>query len=133
MTRQQNKPYIVISIIQIIMIVVGLVFNYFSLKKMGLMRHLIFRNYTFDKLNIKIFLWLILAALIFSYILYRSRNRGRFNSEDIFSLILFIVIGLMFNQVIGRFKYDYYYQSFLFIFIAVLQMIKLSFNLKKSV
>ncbi|WP_300408843.1 hypothetical protein [Lagierella sp.] len=133
MTRQQNRPYILISVLQLILIIVGFVFNYFSIKKMGLMRHLVYRNYVLDGLRIKVFLWLVLAALLFSYLLYRNRTKSKINADHVFLVILLIIVGLLFNQVIPRFKYDYYYQSFLFIVVAVLQLIKLSLKAKKSV
>ena len=131
MIRQRNKSYIIISVIQVLLIVVALVFNYFSLNKMGLMRHMVYRNYVLDGMNIKIYFWLIVAILIFSVFLLQKGKKSKITSDHIFMFLLIVVIALLFNQLIPKFKYDYYYQGFLFTAIAVLQIFKLDMRLKK--
>lgn len=131
MIRQRNKSYVIISVIQVLLIIVALVFNYFSVKKMGLMRHLVYRNYVLDGINIKIYFWLIVAALIFAVFLLQKGKKTKITSDHIFMFLLIVVIALLFNQLIPKFKYDYYYQGFLFTAIAVLQIFKLDMRLKK--
>ncbi|MDO5017980.1 MAG: hypothetical protein Q4E02_01635 [Lagierella massiliensis] len=126
MTKRQNKSYVLFSIFQIILILTGIIFNYFSLKKMGLMRYLVYRNYELDKMNIKVYLWLILLAFIFAMFLIYKNKKFKVSIDLIFSVILVVIIGLLFNQVLKRFKYDYYYQSFLFIIVSTLQILKLN-------
>lgn len=131
MIRQRNKSYTIISVIQVLLIIAALVFNYFSLKKMGLMRHLVYRNYVLDGMNIKIYFWLIVAVLIFATILLQRGKKFKLTSDHIFMFLLIIVIALLFNQLIPKFKYDYYYQGFLFTAIALLQIFKLDRRIKK--
>ena len=131
MIRQRNKSYIIISVIQVLLIIVALVFNYFSLKKMGLMRHLVYRNYVLDDMNINIYFWLIVAALIFAVILLQKGKKFKLTSDHIFMFMLIVIITLLFNQLIPKFKYDYYYQGFLFTAIALLQIFKIDTRIKK--
>lgn len=131
MIRQRNKSYIIFSVIQVLLIIVALVFNYFSLKKMGLMRHMVYRNYVLDGMNIKIYFWLIVAVLIFAVLLLQRGKKTKITSDHIFMFLLIVIIALLFNQLIPKFKYDYYYQGFLFTVIALLQIFKLDMRLKK--
>lgn len=132
MIRQRNKSYIIISVIQVLLIIVALVFNYFSLKKMGLMRHLVYRNYVLDGINIKIYFWLIVVILIFAVFLLQKGKKTKITSDHIFMFLLIVVIALLFNQLIPKFKYDYYYQGFLFTIIGLLQIFKLDIRLKNK-
>lgn len=131
MIRRQNKTYVIFSAIQVLLIIVALVFNYFSVNKMGLMRHLVYRNYVLDGMNIKIYFWLIVAILIFALLLLQKNRRSKITSDHIFMFLLIVVIALLFNQLIPKFKYDYYYQGFLFTVIALFQIFKLDRRIKK--
>lgn len=131
MIRRQNKSYVIFSAIQVLLIIVALVFNYFSVNKMGLMRHLVYRNYVLDGMNIKIYFWLIVAVLIFATILLQRGKKFKLTSDHIFMFMLIVIITLLFNQLIPKFKYDYYYQGFLFTVIALLQIFKLDRRIKK--
>lgn len=131
MIRQQNKTYVIFSAIQVLLIIAALVFNYFSVNKMGLMRHLVYRNYVLDGMNIKIYFWLIVAVLIFATILLQRGKKFKLTSDYIFMFMLIVIITLLFNQLIPKFKYDYYYQGFLFTVIALLQIFKLDRRIKK--
>ena len=131
MIRQQNKTYVIFSAIQVLLIIAALVFNYFSVNKMGLMRHLVYRNYVLDGMNIKIYFWLIVAVLIFATILLQRGKKYKLTSDHIFMFMLIVIITLLFNQLIPKFKYDYYYQGFLFTVIALLQIFKLDRRIKK--
>lgn len=131
MIRRQNKTYVIFSAIQVLLIIVALVFNHFSVNKMGLMRHLVYRNYVLDGMNIKIYFWLIVAILIFALLLLQKNRRSKITSDHIFMFLLIVVIALLFNQLIPKFKYDYYYQGFLFTVIALLQIFKLDRRIKK--
>lgn len=95
------------------------------------MRHMVYRNYVLDGMNIKIYFWLIVAILIFSVFLLQKGKKTKITSDHIFMFLLIVVIALLFNQLIPKFKYDYYYQGFLFTAIAVLQIFKLDMRLKK--
>lgn len=95
------------------------------------MRHLVYRNYVLDGMNIKIYFWLIVAVLIFATILLQRGKKFKLTSDHIFMFLLIIVIALLFNQLIPKFKYDYYYQGFLFTAIALLQIFKLDRRIKK--
>lgn len=132
MIKQRNKSYVIISVIQVLLIIVALVFNYFSVKKMGLMRHLVYRNYVLDGINIKIYFWLIVVILIFAVFLLQKGKKTKVTSDHIFMFLLIVVIALLFNQLIPKFKYDYYYQGFLFTIIGLLQIFKLDIRLKNK-
>lgn len=132
MIKQRNKSYVIISVIQVLLIIVALVFNYFSVKKMGLMRHLVYRNYVLDGMNIKIYFWLIVAILIFALLLLQKNRKSKITSDHIFMFLLIVLITLLFNQIIPKFKYDYYYQGFLFTIIGLLQIFKLDIRLKNK-
>lgn len=132
MIKQRNKSYVIISVIQVLLIIVALVFNYFSVKKMGLMRHLVYRNYVLDGINIKIYFWLIVVILIFAVFLLQKGKKTKITSDHIFMFLLIVVIALLFNQLIPKFKYDYYYQGFLFTIIGLLQIFKLDIRLKNK-
>ena len=132
MIKQRNKSYVLISVIQVLLIIVALVFNYFSVKKMGLMRHLVYRNYVLDGMNIKIYFWLIVAILIFALLLLQKNRKSKITSDHIFMFLLIVLITLLFNQLIPKFKYDYYYQGFLFTIIGLLQIFKLDIRLKNK-
>lgn len=95
------------------------------------MRHLVYRNYVLDGMNIKIYFWLIVAVLIFATILLQRGKKFKLTSDHIFMFMLIVIITLLFNQLIPKFKYDYYYQGFLFTVIALLQIFKLDRRIKK--
>ena len=95
------------------------------------MRHMVYRNYVLDGMNIKIYFWLIVAILIFAVFLLQKGKKTKITSDHIFMFLLIVVIALLFNQLIPKFKYDYYYQGFLFTIIALLQIFKLDRRIKK--
>lgn len=118
----KSKINVFFLILEILLIISSISLNYLSFKKMGLMRHLIFKNYMYDKINIYLILSILSIFLILIYLFFLIKCKTYLN----FVFIFFIVLSfLSFNKIITKFKYDYYFQSFIFLTISFLEILKI--------
>lgn len=126
----KNKLNIFFIILEIILIVSSVLLNRLSFKKMGLMRHLVFKNYMYDRSKIYFLILSLIILLIFIYVFYIFKYKFKF--KTLFFIIFLSITFLSLNKCIKIFKYDYYFQSFIFLTITFIEILKIYFTNKKE-
>lgn len=123
MTKQQNKLHHILTTLEGLILLGSIILNVLSKKKMGLMRHLTFRNYQLDQSPIKVIL-ILLLFLFLALELFNIRKKkiktARFAAFSAFFLLSLLLLAVK----LPFFPYDFYYQSILFLLLAGLEMIK---------
>lgn len=127
---KKSKINIFFTGLEIILILASFLLNYLSFKKMGLMRHLMFKNYMYDKSNIYFTLTCILIVLICIYLFLSIRYK--FVIKNLIFVIFIVISFLSFNKFIPKFKFDFYFQSFIFLTISFIEILKICVNVIKK-
>jgi len=121
MTKQAKNKNKIISIFQILFIIIGLLLQYFTKKKMGVQRTLIYYNYNLEN-NYHIKLIYILVAILFlTYIIYKWFKYKYISPISIISIFAILILVLV---DINIFKLTKYAISSLLILVNILELFK---------
>lgn len=121
MTKQAKNKNKIISIFQILFIIIGLLLQYFTKKKMGVQRTLIYYNYNLEN-NYHIKLIYILVAILFlKYIIYKWFKYKYISPISIISIFAILILVLV---DINIFKLTKYAISSLLILVNILELFK---------
>lgn len=121
MTKQAKNKNKIISIFQILFIIIGLLLQYFTKKKMGVQRTLIYYNYNLEN-NYHIKLIYILVAILFlTYIIYKWFKYKYISPISIISIFAILILVLV---DINIFKLTKYAISSVLILVNILELFK---------
>lgn len=124
--------YVLLTLIEIIMIVAMFLVNYFTKTKMGMLRHIVHKNYLLEQqYPIQIIKYLSIIFLITIMILvlkiYFKRRNSIKNILSIMNFVMVLMIFLFIYFILVYSTYDiraFYYISIMFFIATVLQIIK---------
>ena len=124
--------YVLLTLIEIIMIVAMFLVNYFTKTKMGMLRHIVHKNYLLEQqYPIQIIKYLSIIFLITIMILvlkiYFKRRNSIKNILIIMNFVMVLMIFLFIYFILVYSTYDiraFYYISIMFFVATVLQIIK---------
>lgn len=119
----------IFRIFEIVLIFASIVLNRLSFKKMGVMRHLVYRNYVLESKGIGKFLPFLLLLIFVFYFVLKFLRKLKFRKSDFLFFVFFIVAILAFFRI-APFKYDYYYQMMTYSFLSILEIIILNIKAK---
>lgn len=127
MIKPQNKN-IILSIFQFIFLLGIFLIQYFSRKKMGVQRTLVYYNYNLENnYNIKIIIILISLGLLI-YLIY---NFYKYKTLRVINLLSTIAILILMTININKFKLIKYAISFLLLLINILEFNKIGEKYEK--
>ena len=139
--------FIALSIFQIILLIFAYILNFLSRKKMGVMRHFIYKN---NKLNdiynmeniiniLCLIIFLILIFAIINIVIFRKKKKLIYPHKKYFYIIniSLILLGLIFIIFLKYFSIDkiltYYYVSLIFLIVYIIEFIKaIIYSIKKA-
>lgn len=124
--------YVLLTLIEIIMIVAMFLVNYFTKTKMGMLRHIVHKNYLLEQqYPIQLIKYLSIIFLITMMILvlriYFKRRNSIKNILIIMNFVMVLMIFLFIYFILVYSTYDiraFYYISIMFFVATVLQIIK---------
>ncbi len=120
MTKHQKNRNILLNVIQIFLLLIIGLLQYFQYKKMGVQRTLVYYNYYLEKdYNIKIFFTIIAIILLLVSIYIAIKNK-----KFTLSILLSIIILLINNFEIEVLKFTKYGVLILLIVMNILELIK---------
>lgn len=120
MTKHQKNRNILLNVIQIFLLLIIGLLQYFQYKKMGVQRTLVYYNYYLEKdYNIKIFFTIIAIILLLVSIYIAIKNK-----KFTLSILLPIIILLINNFEIEVLKFTKYGVLILLIVMNILELIK---------
>jgi len=121
MTKQAKNKNKIISIFQILFIIIGLLLQYFTKKKMGVQRTLIYYNYNLENnYHIKL-IYILFAILFLTYIIYKWFKYKYISPISIISIFAILILVLV---DINIFKLTKYAISSLLILVNILELFK---------
>lgn len=139
--------FIALSIFQIILLIFAYILNFLSRKKMGVMRHFIYKNNKLnDMYNIEniinilcLIIFLILIFAIINIVIFRKKKKLIYTHKKYFYIIniSLILLGLIFIIFLKYFSIDkiltYYYISLIFLIVYIIEFIKaIIYSIKKA-
>ena len=117
----------ILSIIQIIALLAIFIIHYFTKHKMGMQRHIIYKNMMFEQLvdmNIVIPVIITVLILMFVYLTYKIIKHKTSKLEYVLFVNLFVFAILMANFSKNIFELDYNVAIVLSSVVCILQFIK---------
>jgi len=129
-----KKTYVLLTIIQVLLVIMISGWYYFSERKMGMLRHILFRNvYKFPKyftdINIKILLGVMAVFILIQLVLIIQSKK--FILTFIINLVLILISGyIILNYNVDKIFIYYYIVSFcgLFNLVRFFQFLTLKFK-----
>lgn len=116
-----SKKRLAYRIFEIILILSSILLNRLSFKKMGVMRHMVYRSYVLQNSHIARYILAAIAIILILYLFLKFKFKG-FSFEDILFIVFFIVSILALKKI-SLFKYDYYHQSIAYLLLSAIQLI----------
>ena len=117
----------ILSLIQIIALLAIFIVHYFTKHKMGMQRHIIYKNMMFEQLvdmNIVIPVIITVLILMFVYLTYKIIKHKTSKLEYVLFVNLFVFAILMANFSKNIFELDYNVAIVLSSVVCILQFIK---------
>ncbi len=116
-----SKKRLACRIFEIILILSSILLNRLSFKKMGVMRHMVYRSYVLQNSHIARYILAAIAIILILYLFLKFKFKG-FSFEDILFIVFFIVSILALKKI-SLFKYDYYHQSIAYLVLSATELI----------
>lgn len=123
------------TILEIILVIATVVIQYFSDKKMGMIRHFSYQNYKWNEINLRIYiiyaLVILLLLLIVSVIINRKKSAMFMKSHKlkwfvVYTILDFIAIVFAVTSNTDSIS-TYYVFGLVAVFILVIEVVKLNF------
>lgn len=128
-----SKKTLACRIFEILLILISVLLNRLSFKKMGVMRHMVYRSYVLQNAHIARYILVAMAIILILSLFLKFKFKG-FSFEDILFVVFFIVSILALKKI-SLFKYDYYHQSMIYLVLSATELILIkakSYIYKKS-
>lgn len=116
-----SKKRLICRIFEILLILGSVVLNRLSFKKMGVMRHMVYRSYVLENAHIFRYIMVAMAIILIIYLFLKFKFKV-FSFEDVLFVAFFVVSILAFTKSLV-FKYDCYHQSMIYLVLSALQLI----------
>lgn len=116
-----SKKKLACRIFEIILILSSILLNRLSFKKMGVMRHMVYRSYVLQNSHIARYILAAMAIILILYLFLKFKFKV-FSFEDILFIVFFIVSILALKKIY-LFKYDYYHQSIAYLVLSATELI----------
>lgn len=122
----------VICILEVLLLIGAYIFNYFTIKKMGMARFVVYKNQSFENnLPIDLLIYVgvgivcILTILLFKDFFKKKRYKDSAYLVNIFLMIVFSILFIVFifTKSIVEMR-TYYFIGFFFFIVAILQIIR---------
>lgn len=136
----KNFFFLVFTILQVLLLVAAYGIQFFSMKKMGMMRYVLFINKEWQsQYPISLLQWVSISFLVLLFvaiILYAKVNRGNYFKSKKFLSMLIIDTILTFSYVIFTLTYStesyrsYYFTTLILAITTLMQHIKILVYLK---
>jgi hypothetical protein len=132
MEKTKKILYILTTILEISLLIVAYMFNYFTKKKMGMSRHVISKNYvwenTYPIINIQyatITALIILMILVLIVYMKRKKNFKKIVTIMSITMVIFVLLFTGFTLIYSTKEIRaFYYIDFIFGLITLIQIIK---------
>lgn len=128
-----SKKRLACRIFEIFLILSSIILNRLSFKKMGVMRHMVYRSYVLQNSHIARYILTAMAIILILYLFLKFKFKG-FSFEDILFVVFFIVSILALKKI-SISKYDHYHQSMIYLALSATELILIkakSYIYKKS-
>ena len=116
-----SKKRLACRIFEILLILISVLLNRLSFKKMGVMRHMVYRSYVLQNAHIARYILVAMAIILILYLFLKFKFKV-FSFEDILFVVFFIVSILALKKI-SIFKYDHYHQSMIYLALSAIQLI----------
>lgn len=116
-----SKKRLICRIFEILLILGSVVLNRLSFKKMGVMRHMVYRSYVLENAHIFRYIMVAMAIILIIYLFLKFKFKV-FSFEDVLFVAFFVVSILALTKSLV-FKYDCYHQSMIYLVLSTLQLI----------
>lgn len=116
-----SKKKLTCRIFEILLILSSVLLNRLSFKKMGVMRHMVYRSYVLQNAHAARYILVAIAIILILYLFLKFKFKV-FSFEDILFIVFFIVSILALKKV-SLFKYDYYHQSIAYLLLSATELI----------
>ncbi|WP_311564362.1 hypothetical protein [Peptoniphilus duerdenii] len=116
-----SKKRLICRIFEILLILGSVVLNRLSFKKMGVMRHMVYRSYVLENAHIFRYIMVAMAIILIIYLFLKFKFKV-FSFEDVLFVAFFVVSILALTKSLV-FKYDCYHQSMIYLVLSALQLI----------
>lgn len=128
-----SKKRLACRIFEILLILSSVLLNRLSFKKMGVMRHMVYRSYVLQNAYAARYIVVAIAIILILYLFLKFKFKI-FSFEDILFVVFFIVSILALKKI-SISKYDHYHQSMIYLALSAIQLILIkakSYIYKKS-
>ncbi len=128
-----SKKRLACRIFEILLILSSVLLNRLSFKKMGVMRHMVYRSYVLQNAHAARYILVAIAIILILYLFLKFKFKI-FSFEDILFVVFFIVSILALKKI-SISKYDHYHQSMIYLALSAIQLILIkakSYIYKKS-
>lgn len=128
-----SKKRLACRIFEILLILISVLLNRLSFKKMGVMRHMVYRSYVLENAHIVRYILIAMAIVLILYLFLKFKFKV-FSFEDVIFIVFFIVSILALKKI-SILKYDHYHQSMIYLALSAIQLILIkakSYIYKKS-
>lgn len=102
-----SKKRLICRIFEILLILGSVVLNRLSFKKMGVMRHMVYRSYVLENAGIFRYIMVAMAIILIIYLFLKFKFNV-FSFEDVLFVAFFVVSILALTKSLV-FKYDCYH------------------------
>lgn len=116
-----SKKRLACRIFEILLILSSVLLNRLSFKKMGVMRHMVYRSYVLQNAHSARYILVAIAIILILYLFLKFKFKV-FSFEDILFVVFFIVSILALKKI-SIFKYDHYHQSMIYLALSAIQLI----------
>lgn len=116
-----SKKRLICRIFEILLILGSVVLNRLSFKKMGVMRHMVYRSYVLENAGIFRYIMVAMAIILIIYLFLKFKFNV-FSFEDVLFVAFFVVSILALTKSLV-FKYDCYHQSMIYLVLSAIQLI----------
>lgn len=116
-----SKKRLICRIFEILLILGSVVLNRLSFKKMGVMRHMVYRSYVLENAHIFRYIMVAMAIILIIYLFLKFKFKV-FSFEDVLFVAFFVVSILALTKSLV-FKYDCHHQSMIYLVLSALQLI----------
>lgn len=118
-----KKKRLTCRIFEIILIFSSVLLNRLSFKKMGVMRHMVYKSYVLQNAHVVRYILVAMAIILILYLFLKFKFKFKvFSFEDILFIVFFIVSILAIKKI-SLFKYDYYHQSIAYLLLSATELI----------
>lgn len=134
--KKLNKGfYIIVSVLQILLLIGMYVVNYFTRKRMGMLRFVIYKNSTWESLypiaKIQYLVIALFAILMISILVFYLKRKSQLNKNTLsrnIVMIVLVVIYLGFNLLYSTEDFKaFYFMNAMLAVVTFLQIIKVFF------